>query len=74
MDPNISPAYPVQETDAHGQVRHCHLGISKRELLAAMALQGLLASDHAATLTPQAAASLALENALALLERLEQPL
>lgn len=39
-----NPAYPVIDTDEHRQPYHVYHGLTKRELIAAMCLQGLLAN------------------------------
>lgn len=45
MNNAIEPAYPIQDTyHPNGQVEYGRPGLTKRELLAAMALQGMLAN------------------------------
>ena len=68
-----TPAYPVQLTDSHGNPAKLCPGLTKRELIAAMAMQGIRANagwiDRAA-FDSAAVASQAVHDADALLAEL----
>jgi hypothetical protein len=61
------PAYPLAWTDIHGDDQREH-GLTKRELLAAMAMQGIAASGNEDT--PEQRAMWAVRDADALLAEL----
>lgn len=68
-----SGACPYKFTDSHGDITHI-LGLSKRELFAAMAMQGLLANPHpqVQSLSHQDTAMVARDAADALISRLNE--
>lgn len=63
------------ERDGHGDAVEAYTvatgGLTKRELIAAMAMQGILSQENSGDFTPKGAASEAIEYADALLEALK---
>ena len=65
-----APAFPVQMKDSHGNPTQLFDGLTKRELIAAMAMQGLLASFGAHRGSTKECARLGLQAADCLLAEL----
>lgn len=73
MSNKNEPSYPTQELRGldGGGILSPSYGLTKRELIAAMAMHGILSQENSGDFTPKGAASEAIEYADALLEELK---
>jgi hypothetical protein len=66
------PAYPVPPGNSTHYVVEDHYGLTRRELFAAMAMQGMMADPSNGAAAPEDIASVSIEQADALLEELDR--
>lgn len=74
MENGRQSAFPNNETDNMGNPKYQHLGVTKREYFAAMAMQGALANNYPniVSLSSEQVARLSIEHADELLKQLDQ--